>query len=467
MFRKLLLTLGLATLMGGGALAQTQSPSPFRLPAQNEPPRFYSSGSAIINGQTVPVVQAQPQPDNQAPPGTGESNIDTRPIVQNPESGPAPEEAPLGPTPLNKVGIFQGLIYGDEADKAPLKFSGWMDFDYTYRSTSPGINNIAPVMNRFGDEFLARDLGLYISKPLDPKDWSWGFNAIFITGADAAFLTPTAGGWKNTNPRFGADFTDLNLTAHLPILTEGGVDVKAGRQTTVLGPMGALPWQRPLDSSDYAWYNMEEGRYTGVSANWHISKRLDWYNGIEFGWGTFFDTISVAPQYITQINYWLDEEAKVTKIWTTVLTGPTGKFSNGNTTVWELGLLHNFSKYLYQIIDTQMVYSKAPIFFQPLPGYQERAYDVYTYVGYHLNKEYDVTSRFEWYKDVDGGGYPGGFGIPHTTYYETTLGIDYHPHKSLQFRPEVRYDYASNPAFGSLLDKKKQLSIAAEVLLKF
>jgi hypothetical protein len=212
---------------------------------------------------------------------------------------------------------------------------------------------------------------------------------------------------------------------------------------------------------------MEEGRYTGVSANWHISKRLDWYNGIEFGWGTFFDTISVAPQYITQINYWLDEEAKVTKIWTTVLTGPTGKFSNGNTTVWELGLLHNFSKYLYQIVDTQMVYSKAPIFFQPLPGYQERAYDVYTYIGYHLNSEYDVTSRFEWYKDVDGGGYPGGFGIPHTTYYETTLGIDYHPNKSLQFRPEVRYDYASNPAFGSLLDKKKQLSIAAEVLLKF
>src|SRR5258708_35051181 len=118
MFRKLLLTLGLATLMGGGALAQTQSPSPFRLPAQNEPPRFYSSGSAIINGQTVPVVQAQPQPDNQAPPGTGESNIDTRPSVQNPE--PAPEEAPPGATPLNTAGILQGLIYGDEASKTKL-----------------------------------------------------------------------------------------------------------------------------------------------------------------------------------------------------------------------------------------------------------------------------------------------------------------------------------------------------------
>ena len=27
-----------------------------------------------------------------------------------------------------------------------------------------------------------------------PKDWSWGFNAIFIAGTDASFLTPIGGG---------------------------------------------------------------------------------------------------------------------------------------------------------------------------------------------------------------------------------------------------------------------------------
>jgi len=235
-------------------------------------------------------------------------------------------------------------------------------------------------------------MGLWLTKPLDPKCLSWGFNSIFIIGADASFLTPTAGGWKNTNPRFGADFTDLNLTAHLPILTDGGVDVKAGRQTTILGPMGALPWQRYFDSSDYAWYNMEEGRYTGVSAIWHVNKRLDWYNGIEFGWGEFFDEIGPAPEYITNISYWLDEEAKNTKVWTTVLTGPTGKFSTGNTTVFELGIQHNWSKYIYQIVDTQMVYSKAPIFTVKTPGYIEHAYDVYTYLGAHLTCALDINT---------------------------------------------------------------------------
>ena len=67
-----------------------------------------------------------------------------------------------------------------------------------------------------------------------------------------------------------------------------------------------------------------------------------------------------------------------------------------------------------------------------------------------------MNSRFEWYDDVDGGGYPGGFGIPHTNYYSATLGIDYHPVKWLQFRPEVRYDNASHDAFGSMLDKENQ-----------
>ena len=322
-------------------------------------------------------------------------------------------------------------------------------------------------MNRFGDEFLIRQIGLYITKPLDPKELSWGFNAIFIGGPDASFLTPTAGGWKNTNPRWGTDFTDLNLTAHLPILTEGGVDIKAGRQTTVLGPMGALPWQRYFDSSDYAWYNKEEGRYTGVSANWKISKQLEWYNGIEFGWGTFFDEIGTGAEYITQINYWLDCEAKKTKVWTTVLTGPTGKVSTGNTTVVELGLLQNWNKYWYQIIDSQIVYSKAPIFGPKPPGYQERAYDVYTYLGCHLNKCWDLNSRFEWYDDVDGGGYPGGFGRPHTNYFEVTLGPDYHPYKWVEFRPEIRYDYATHENFGQLNDKRNQLSIATELLFKF
>jgi hypothetical protein len=444
-------------MLGGSLAAHGQTPDPAPVPFPGTPLPYR------ILAQAPTEVESPSTPSGGGAPG-GETRAEG--IAASEGTEPA-EEPGLGPTPLPSVGILNDLIYGDRAKDAKIKFAGWMDFDYTYRSTGSGENNVAPVMNRFGDEFLVRQLGIYIYKPLDPKCWSWGFNAIFIAGADAAFLTPTAGGWQNTDPRFGASFTDLNVTAHLPILTEGGVDVKAGRQTTVLGPMGALPWQRYFDSSDYAWYNMEEGRYTGVSTDWHITKRLSWYNGIEFGWGAFYDYYSFAPQYITQINFWLDEEAKNTKVWTTVLTGPTGKFSTGNTTVTEIGIQHNWSKCVYQILDSQIVYSKAPIFFGVPHTYQERAYDVYTYLGTHINACLDLNSRLEWYKDVDGGGYPGGFGVPNTDYWEVTLGFDYHPYKWIQFRPEIRYDYATHDNFGSQNDKKNQLSIATELLLKF
>ena len=54
-----------------------------------------------------------------------------------------------------------------------------------------------------------------------------------------------------------------------------------------------------------------------------------------------------------------------------------------------------------------------------------------------------------------------------TTTTRSTVGLDYHPDKWIEFRPEVRYDHATNPAFGSQYDKKNQLSAVANVLLKF
>jgi hypothetical protein len=447
------LQLGLALWLGGAAAASAQAPAAPEVP------------------QLINVLQPPTEPAPGAEQPGGASTGETRAAEQAAETGADAGGSKYGPTPLTDVKILQNLLTGD-CEKPSIRIAAWVDVDYTYRSTGSGLNNIAPVMNRFGNEFLNRSDGIYLWKPLDEKDWSWGFNAIFIAGSDASFLTPLAGGWRNPDPRFGSDFTDLNLTFHLPILTEGGVDIKAGRQTTVLGPMGALPWQRYFDSSDYAWYRLEEGRYTGVSANWHVNKQLSIYSGIEVGgWGVFFDDPSRNINYIGQVNYWLDCEAKTTKVWATILTGPTGFFEHaGNTTAWEFGLQHNFSDEFWIIVDTQGNYSKASIFGNPdPPGYQERAYDVYTYAGYHLNCELDLNGRLEWYKDVDGGGYPGGFGTPPgpNNYYAATVGVDYHPVKWLQIRPEIRWDHADHPAFGADLNKRDQLSIAADALFKF
>lgn len=475
--RKLLASLGACALVGGTAWAQSSVPASPAAPAS----------------APIVVVQA-PEAAPEGTPGPGDVPAVAAPEFGTGESaGEAAEESSgYGPYPIQKEVYLQNLLRsffgksplgddlkpvdggnGDCGKKDPyLRIFGWADFDYTYRSTGSGNNPIAPVMNHYGNEFLNRQNGVSISKLLDPKELSWGFNCILIAGSDASFLNPTRGWFTGDygpggSNRYSVMFTDLNLTAHLPILTEGGVDIKAGRQTTILGPMGALPWQRWFNSSDYAWYNMEEGRYTGVSSVWHVTKQLDWYNGFELGWGTFFAQIGNDFDYITNISYWLDEKREKTRIWTTVLTGPTSTTPGKNTTVLELGWQHNWNKYIYQIIDSQMVWSKGPVNATAPPGYNERAYDVYTYLGCHLNKCWDLNSRYEWYKDVDGMSYAGGFGIPHNTYIETTLGLDYHPNRWLQFRPEIRYDNADHNAFGPNFDKKHQLSVSGDVLLKF
>jgi len=54
----------------------------------------------------------------------------------------------------------------------------------------------------------------------------------------------------------------------------------------------------------------------------------------------------------------------------------------------------------------------------------------------------------EWYDDVNGRGVLGGTGFM-GNYYEATVGINYHPCKYLQFRPELREDWADHLVFGT------------------
>ena len=321
------LVLGTIVASAGGLRAQTLPAQPPAAPNADLPPAAKedvplppTAARACTNGCTTGCQDGGARTAAAAPSSIPPSGATIAPTIAR---------VPWDPHRFQRLASCRAFYLRRKDNTcAPVKLGAWADFSYNYRSTGPGTNlgyrGRAPVMDVFGDEPVVQQLGLMISKPLDKECWSWGFNIIRgFGGADATFLTPTRGWYRQTNERMGFDFTDLNLTAHLPILTDGGVDIKAGRQTTILGPMGALSWQRPLNSSDYAWYNMEEGRYTGVSSIWHVNKQLDWYNGIEFGWGTFFAQLGPAPQYITNVSYWLDEDAKDTKVWFTLLAGPT------------------------------------------------------------------------------------------------------------------------------------------------
>lgn len=486
------LWLGIALAMGATA-AQAQEPSWFR-----------SQGVALPPIVRVQAVQDAPMGGGTASPGGVDGSMggsaggepsslgysQAGAGVEGQRPGESPDEPQVGPTPVKDVKFLSNLLFGEQ-ENPPLTVFGWINGGYTYGSNGPGKFTIAPVQNRYSNEFLLDQMYLHVAKDLT-KEWSWGFNMDAQGGADSAIINPTAGAFiSNPNPRMNFQFNDLNLTFHAPILTEGGVDFKIGRQTTVLGSQAQqAPW-RVFYSSDYQWFVAEEGRFTGAIAKWYITKQLDWYVGITEGWGTFFLPLNHTPSWITQINYWLQEEKK-TLFTVTLLGGPQGpdphkdvpEATSGHgqgTYVWELRLTQYWNKNFYQILQTNSGYSG-----QGFGGLGvERFYNCYLYNVWALNDTWNLNSRIEWYDDVDGNSYPGGFGSKGpggpvqaigkpNQYYECTVGCNYHPSKWIEFRPECRCDWSGGTkAFGNLdavgLDglHRSQLTCACDFIIKF
>jgi hypothetical protein len=440
--RKQWMAAGLAVLIGGTATTQAQN----RVAGTDY--RF-SGNSMVQNQYQLPA----PQPGGVLEPASRPEQLET---IEGDEA----EVPKWGPTPPEDVGLLMGHgRLGDIMKNNGVRIYGWLDQGYTFASTGPGQLTVETRENRFGNEYLLNQLAVVVEKPLNENELSFGYNATFYAGADAALLRPR-GGFDTTNPRFGADFRQLYVSAHLPILSDGGVDIKAGRQGTIVGYESALAPYRPFYSNDYQWFYSEDGAWTGLLANWHVTKQLDILNGITLGANTFFTLRGDGPCYIGQVNYWLQEQKK-TLLTVSVQAGNQAIFAApgfiGNfVTVLELRVQHEWSKYLTQILQSNMGWEKGA------PGIgTSQWYGLYSILIYHLGPHIDANSRLEWFDDSDGS----RTGVL-SSYEEITLGIDYHPEPWISLRPEIRADFAGTSVFGNG-HNAAQLTLAVDALLKF
>ncbi len=136
----------------------------------------------------------------------------------------------LGPTAVSDVKfLMDTLRLGKLFDKTGIRTFGWIESGYTGTTSGSGMLNVQPRQNRYGNAVLLDQIGLVLQKPLRQDRLDFGFNVRFFMGADAALGQPK-GGIDNPpgNNRFSYDFRDLYVSAHLPIITEGGMDVKVG-----------------------------------------------------------------------------------------------------------------------------------------------------------------------------------------------------------------------------------------------
>jgi hypothetical protein len=377
----------------------------------------------------------------------------------------APPPSRLGPTPVSDVNIlmdYLGLrrLIGDSG----IRSFGWVESGYTGASSGSGLLSVQPRLNRFGNEFLVNQIGLVLQKPLQQDRFNLGFMARYFAGADAATGQPKGGiGDPVSNPRFSQDFRDLYLSAHLPILTERGMDVMAGRMNTIIGYNGYLAPYRPFYSSDYQFFYSQDGAFTGVLTNLHVSNQLEVWNGVTLGANTFFaKRSSNSVCYIGQVNYWLTPE-KRTRLTASLYAGPNAIFAAPGLagdfdTVLELRVQQDWNRYFTQVVQSNMGWDAHT------PVGTGQWYGVYGIHILHITRKFDGLLRVEWFDDVNGT----RTGVA-TNYEAVTFGVNWHPRKFIEFRPEIRGDFAGRPAFGTngAHTDRNQLTGGISTLLKF
>ena len=374
-------------------------------------------------------------------------------------------DSALGPVPVSEVGLLMDLVDPSlMLSDFGIRTFGWVEGGHTFASSGNGLLATQPRQNRFGDEFLVDQLGLVIQRPLAQDEFDLGFNVRYFAGADAALGQPKGGiDDPVSNDRFSHDFRDLYASAHLPIFTDLGMDVKVGRMNTIIGYNGFLAPYRPFYSSDYQFFYSQDGAFTGFLTNLHVTEQLEVWNGMTFGANTFFTKRSSdSICYIGQVNYWLTTEQR-TRLTASVHCGPDAIFAAPGLggdfdTIVELRALHNWSAAFTQVVQSNMGWSSNT------PVGTGSWYGIYTIGILHLNPLWDVMARGEWFRDVEGT--RTGFDAH---YAQATLGLNWHPSDCFEFRPEIRGDFADQPAFGNAGNPQKnsQLTGALSFLLKF
>ncbi|WP_420236133.1 outer membrane beta-barrel protein [Telmatobacter bradus] len=360
-------------------------------------------------------------------------------------------------TPLFRENAVTHWLAGER-----VRAYGWVNGGYSEVSSNYGLLNVAPSPTRFGNEFLLNGAWIIFERPTDLKHRSWGFRADFYGGSDAALLRPM-NSFGPQGKHMGTDFRQLYISAHLP--GNRPWDLQIGRQNMPLGYETLMAPYRPLYSQTYFWINFQVTA-TAALATWHPTHTLDILAGPVTGYNTIFELRGRAPDYISRITYRPGNSTRTTLLGT-VFTGPKpAPIATGHSDFWQTVLdieaRRRWSQRLQQTFQYDSSWATKD---QGNKGRTSATHGVSSLAVLGLDRQMDINLRGEWFGDPQGvhTGTSGQFG-------ETTLGLAYRPASWVTFRPEIRGDFASRPAFGpqgsTHLDRN-QATAAIDVIFKF
>src|ERR1700682_2736734 len=158
--------------------------------------------------------------------------LPARPRLFPQPPAPAAPAAPAKWTDTLKIsGYIEGGITGNVDDPSDNLNFGHL---YTDRSNTPVLNQAS----------------LMGGRPLDPKatGYDFGFNLWGMYGTDARYTHFFNEFDRSINSRYQFDIVEAKGLPHLPLLTEGGIDLQVGQYITPIGYEVINPTGNPLYS---------------------------------------------------------------------------------------------------------------------------------------------------------------------------------------------------------------------------
>jgi len=316
-------------------------------------------------------------------------------------------------------------------------------------------------------------------KPLDPKDsdYQLGFKVQFMYGSDARY-TQFLGELNRVNPnsRNQFDVVEANVLAHLPWITEGGIDLKAGQYPTPLGYETIDPSTNLFYSHSYIFQFGLPFKHTGALTTTHVNEMLDIYAGIDTGTNTTFGPLGDNNGAVGGVGgfnlTFLDGKLTVLALThfgpenATRVLSPIGFNANGYWRFYNDVLLTWKATDTWTFV-TEFNWIRDGFGSTINPGQAVNGFGVAQYASYALTDTISLNGRLEYWRDDNNffvASFPGnsdfvrfqqGLSTPfvhaapgtNTTYGALTLGVTWKPEMpapmtGLLVRPEIRWDHA-------------------------
>lgn len=378
-------------------------------------------------------------------------------------------------------GPLQKAVLGDKWDKERIRVYGWLDFGYTASTSNhnnfPLSYDIMP--NRpVLDQGVLRFERTPDTVQQDHNDWGFRFSSLYgidyrFTAGDGYFFDQL----QKHNMLYGYDPVEMYFQYYWPRFGGLGSYVQVGRYISPCDIEEQLSPDNYLFSHSLM-YTVDPYTYSGAYLVTQYSKYWSTIFGFDAGNDKAWWEKSAEPNGEALVSWHSHTNNDV-------LMGGVDQFGNGHfswghdseqiaTINWQhkwSNAWHVISQYYYmweydaakggtEVDGPSEPYASGGGSGPIMPG-QSHANGYVTYLEHQTDKWSYLTFRTDWLNDPDG--WRTGY---NNNYYSLTIGYARWLSPTTEFRPELRHEWADNPAYDNGAHRA-QTELAADLIFHF